>query len=154
MAAGKPGEEKEDEDAGDENGEGAEEDADPIVIKPLIEPEVKPDPDGGKTAETNGKEATTKEGEEEVKEEEEDGVPLRSKFGFDDLAKLAEAESQRRKNAADGAAEDLTLRPWSFPRGGFRHQVMDLGVRSGIARKIIRHLYPNRGKFKQSLTKV
>lgn len=125
LAAGKPAEEKEDEDPGDENGDGTEEDADPIVAKPA---EAKTEADGEKAAETNGKEATTKEGEEEVKEEEEDGVPLRTKFGFDDMAKLAEAEFQRRKNAADGPAEDLTLRPWSFPRGGFRHQALSTGV--------------------------
>ena len=116
LAAGKPAEEKEDEDPGD--GEGTEDDLVPVSpVKPAVDPAAAADK--GKAAETNGKE------EVEVKEEEEDGVPLRKKFGFDDLAQLAEAEIERRKTAAGGPAEDLTLRPWSFPRGGFRHQVMD-----------------------------
>ena len=60
-----------------------------------------------------------------AKEEVEDNVPLKVKFGFDEVAKLAEAEFQRRQNLAeDGSLDDLVLRPWGFPKGGFRHQVI------------------------------
>jgi len=64
-----------------------------------------------------------------AKEEVEDNVPLKVKFGFDEVAKLAEAEFQRRQNLKeDGSLDDLVLRPWGFPKGGFRHQSLSTGI--------------------------
>ena len=56
---------------------------------------------------------------------EDETVPLRKKYGLDEVAQRAEAEFQRRQSQPDGAPEDLISRPWSFPRGGFRHQVRE-----------------------------
>ena len=53
--------------------------------------------------------------------EKDDLVPLRQLYGLDEIAFSAEAEFQGRK--AGGSPEELTVRPWGFPRGGFRHQV-------------------------------
>jgi len=53
-------------------------------------------------------------------------VPLRQLYGLDEIAFSAEAEFQGRKAA--GSPEELTVRPWGFPRGGFRHQALSTGV--------------------------
>jgi len=62
------------------------------------------------------------------KPEVEDDAPLRTKFGFDEVARLAEAEFQRRQSLQDGSLDELSLRPWGFPKGGFRHQALSTGI--------------------------
>jgi len=58
----------------------------------------------------------------------DDGVPLREKFGFNELQAAAEAEFQRRQSLGDNEPQDIQLRPWGFPRGGFKHQALPFGL--------------------------
>ena len=59
----------------------------------------------------------------ESTEEDDYNVPLKKKYGLEEVQRLAEIEFQRRQTQNDDSLDDLTLRPWGFPRGGFRHQV-------------------------------
>ena len=74
--------------------------------------------------EENGDKTSSNDADAQVTEEVEDNVPLLTKFGFDEVARLAEAEFQRRQGLAEGSLDELVLRPWGFPKGGFLHQVL------------------------------
>jgi len=77
---------------------------------------------------TNGTKETPKVEVKEEEAEEEDGVPLRKKYGFDEVAEFAEAEYHRRQSMKGEPEEELSYRPWGLPRGGFRHQNLSTGV--------------------------
>ena len=112
QAAGKPTEDKEEDKNGTEE-EGGE-DVEMEVKEAPADAEVKEEPADVKPANDESGEST---------EEEDSNVPLKKKYGLEEVQRLAEVEFQRRSTQMDDSLDDLTLRPWGFPRGGFRHQV-------------------------------